>query len=448
MLLLACEPNFLAHATLATTDIAVTGCMLAFVYHFWTGREQGWRRRIGVPSVWYGLAVLAKASAFVFGPLAMVALEFYRRWSAGELAVPIAYASGGSRLHRGWTQFRAWIKNAWLVTYDFRREFRQIVLLGFVLVFAYCRTDFKPQKSFVQWSNNLPESTLRSVMVPVAENLRIFPNAGKGIVYQIKHNIRGHGVYLLGDWDRRAIWYYFPVALLIKLTVPILILTAFFVVCRRRDLINPVATITGVLLLFSLNCRVQIGIRLVLPLVAFLITTLSISLARAIPRSSPNWLPRIATGVVAAFAIVPPLAVWPNGLSYINALWGGPQQGYRYLSDSNYDWGQGLKELDEWRQIHGNHNLRIWYFGTDPRMKRKDSFVFLHSLPLQSEEDVKARVGGSYLAVATSILHNNPELTPSTKTVLEVLRKKEPIARTTTFFIYDFTEPRDLAQSP
>jgi hypothetical protein len=454
VLLIACEPNFLAHAALATTDIAVTAFMLGFVYHFWTGRDQRWWRRVGVPSIWYGLAVLAKASAFVFGPLAMVALEMYRRYTAGELALPQTSQPKnglrfeGSAIARNWRKLYAWIGHTWTVTTEFRRELRQIVFIGFVLVFAYCRTDFKPQKSFVQWSNNLPEGTLRTMMVPVAENLRIFPNAGEGIVYQIKHNIRGHGAFLLGEWDRRAIWYYFPVALVIKLTVPILILTIFFAVFGRRNLNHPIAAITVVLLLFSLNCRVQIGIRLVLPLIAFLITTLAIGLARSIPPNLPAWVPRIATGFIAAFMIVPPLAVWPYGLSYINALWGGPEQGYKLLSDSNYDWGQGLQELDEWREAHRTNNLRIWYFGTDPRMKREPAFVFLQSLPLKSEEDVMAAVRGSYLAVSSSILHNNPELTPSTKITLDLLRKKTPIARTTTFFIYDFTPPRSLAQSP
>ena len=53
-------------------------------------------------------------------------------------------------------------------------------------------------------------------MVWLSEHLRIFPNAGEGLAYQIKHNVRGHGVYLFGDWEPRAVWYYFPAALAIK----------------------------------------------------------------------------------------------------------------------------------------------------------------------------------------------------------------------------------------
>ncbi|MGH7134677.1 MAG: ArnT family glycosyltransferase [Pirellulales bacterium] len=91
---IASEPNLLAHASLATTDIAVSACLLALVYHFYTGRERGWCRRVGLPGAWFGLAVLAKASALVFGPLCLLAVECLRfkglwrtYWVAGaELA--------------------------------------------------------------------------------------------------------------------------------------------------------------------------------------------------------------------------------------------------------------------------------------------------------------------------------------------------------------------------
>src|SRR5262245_32626150 len=75
---LACEPSLLAHAGLATTDLAVTTCVLALVYHFRTGRESGWFRRVGLPMFWFAAAVLAKASGIVFGPLCLLVVELER----------------------------------------------------------------------------------------------------------------------------------------------------------------------------------------------------------------------------------------------------------------------------------------------------------------------------------------------------------------------------------
>src|SRR3954467_4173910 len=65
--LIALEPNFLAHATLATTDIAVLACMMGLLYHAHHGTGRGWGRRILIPAAWFALATLAKASGMVFG---------------------------------------------------------------------------------------------------------------------------------------------------------------------------------------------------------------------------------------------------------------------------------------------------------------------------------------------------------------------------------------------
>src|SRR4051812_46851630 len=46
---LAFEPNLLAHAALATTDIAVSAGVLATIYHFRRGRAESWRWRVGLP---------------------------------------------------------------------------------------------------------------------------------------------------------------------------------------------------------------------------------------------------------------------------------------------------------------------------------------------------------------------------------------------------------------
>ncbi len=37
--------------------------------------------------------------------------------------------------------------------------------------------------------------------------------------------------------------------------------------------------------------------------------------------------------------------IFPYEIAFFNELTGGPQNGYRYLIDSNLDWGQGYKAL-------------------------------------------------------------------------------------------------------
>jgi hypothetical protein len=47
------------------------------------------------------------------------------------------------------------------------------------------------------------------------------------------------------------------------------------------------------------------------------------------------------------------LRVHPNYLGYFNELAGGPSGGWRYLVDSNLDWGQDLRALKQWMDDHG-----------------------------------------------------------------------------------------------
>src|SRR5262249_13951013 len=143
------------------------------------------------------------------------------------------------------------------------------------------------------------------------------------------------------------------------------------------------------LLLFSLNCRVQIGIRLILPLVVLLIVGLAAAVVLAccslLERQGDEETGRqgdrrlglsVSLSVMFLFTVgvvwtgISTWAVWPHGLCYTNEFWGGTARGYLRLSDSNYDWGQGLYELAGWQRAHGEDGLAVWYFGTDPALRR------------------------------------------------------------------------------
>jgi predicted membrane-bound dolichyl-phosphate-mannose-protein mannosyltransferase len=85
VLLLALEPNFLAHASLATTDIALAACFMAFTVEFLIRREQTTVWRIGVPTLWFGLAISAKVSGLALLPFAIVAATLRAHHDRTEL---------------------------------------------------------------------------------------------------------------------------------------------------------------------------------------------------------------------------------------------------------------------------------------------------------------------------------------------------------------------------
>jgi hypothetical protein len=421
--LLACEPSLLANAALATTDMAITACLLALVYHFRVGREAGWLRRVGWPGCWFAAALLAKASGLVFGPLCLLVVEAERLAAGGWRP-----SADPRRLLAAWRGPIA--------------DLLQIGLLGMVLVFVYCGSDWQPQPSFVAWAHALPQDSFGRSMVWLSEHLCVFSNAGEGIVRQVKHNTHGHAVYLLGRADPRSLWYYFPVVLTIKLSVPLLLVPAVLVAVRARALVNWAALAALALLVFSLTCRVQIGVRLILPLVGLAAVGLAAGVVHACRQLGPGWRARLLAGGVGAGVVWTATAaatVWPEGLCYVNELWGGTPGGYLRVSDANYDWGQGLPELARWQGEHADAPLDVWYFGSDPGLGRLPMrHLPLHVLRCRRPDDVLARVRGHYLAASTTFLYGLPADTPECREAKAFLSNYRPVARTATFLIYDF----------
>jgi len=443
------------------------------VYHFRTSRDASWGRRLALPTVWFAAAILAKASGLVFGPICLLVVELERFFSLrrdakrNDRTEDSIRESGLAPAARDSSLLRDCFHFLWG---GFRRDLLRITFSALVLVFLYCGCDWQTQRSFVSWAHQLPDGTGSRAMVWLADHLRIFSNAGEGLVRQVRHNMKGHATYLLGEVAQRAIWYYFPTVLSIKLSIPLLVLPVVVGVLRPRAILNWAFLAAIALAAFSLVCRVQIGIRLILPLVGLGVVGLAAAAVNACQmlqqgsyepghageikqshaarlRAALSWCLVLLLSASVVWTGAAATAVWPNGLCYANAFWGGTKSAYTLLSDSNYDWGQGLKELARWQQRHDNAPLDVWYFGTDPAIKNLPmEEVKLYTMAIRGPEDVRTRVRGHYLAVGitylygslSATLHASPSELESYTQTLAFLREYQPVDRTTTFLIYDF----------
>jgi hypothetical protein len=416
--LLACEPVVLGHAALANSDIAVTACLVSLAVEFRAGRESRWPRRVLLPAVLYGLAILAKASALVFGPLCLLAIEVERSWRTGTF--PKDSATLRDAIRRSLA------------------DVAKIVIGGLAVTFLYCGSDWTTERTFIEWAQTLPAGKWHDAMLWTSEHLRIFTNAGEGLVQQIKHNIRGHGSFILGQEYRRAVWFYFPVVLTMKLTLSLLATPFVVLALRRAALLNWACAIAAILLLYSVTCRVQIGVRFMLPLIAFLCVGLGAAAATAL-RELQGWKRAalmIWLGVGISSSAFAAIRVWPHGICFTNLAWGGTANGYRRLSDSNYDWGQGLPDLRKWQQQQGGEEMNVWYFGTDPSVHVAPLRELpLHRLP--NERPTEA-VNGKLVAVSTTLLYGAYTRDPVAREAVALFRSHQPIGRTMTFMIYDF----------
>lgn len=359
--------------------------------------------------------------------------------------IMISKSQSGLRVAMAWVRgtFHFLWQKAWM------KPAAWIFLTGFLLTLIYCGSDWKPEGSFSKWAYSLNPDRIGVTTVRwLADNVAIFHNAGTALVRQIMHNLQGHGVYYLGDVDTRSFRTYFPVLLTNKLPIPILLSPLLLLLFKRRALNQPVLWIALILFLFSFNTKVQIGIRMMFPLVVFLIVGICVawvdvlsSLADSISRK----LAAVTVGCGLVWLLTSLITIWPHGLNYANEFWGGPQRIHRFFSDSNLDWGQGLPELTKWSQEAKVKNLSLWYFGTDPM---RDELPF-HTFSIDPNDcaDLREkleRLPGKYLAVSTTLvcgsyLHPNNKKAYCIEAVemAELLRKHKPIARTTTFFVYD-----------
>jgi hypothetical protein len=431
--LLASEPSFLAHVGLATTDISVTACLLALAYHFRMGRTASWPRRIALPAVWFGLALLAKASALVYGPLVLFAVELDR------------WVRDGALRRQDGESWAAWVRGRLASIRPLFLELGIIVGCGVAMMMIYIGSDWHAEPTFIEWADQLGPGTAPDAMRWCARNLRVFTNGGEGLVQQIKHNIRGHGAYLFGHSDSRALWYYFPLLLTLKLTVSLLVGFLLVALFSPRALGNWLCVAALVVIVLSPLFRVQLGIRLVLPIVSLAVVGLAAALVHCWQQAAPGWRKWAWQGLAAGCVLWGTFSVehvWPHALCYVNELWGGTSTGYQYVSETNYDWGQGLKELAAWQQRTGNSNLEVWYYGSDPASKQSFHLLPLHMLPINSTEDARASVQGRLLAVSTTLLYGmdrSGENVPRQQAAA-FLRTCKPVARTMTFLIYDFTD--------
>jgi hypothetical protein len=128
----------------------------------------------------------------------------------------------------------------------------------------------------------------------------------------------------------------------------------------------------------------------------------------------------------------------PYFISYFNESVGGAKNGYKYVVDSNLDWGQDLKRLANFVEKNNVEKIKLDYFGGgSPPYCLGEKFE-----PWQS---AKGRPeAGSWLAVSLTFLQNSQgQPVPGFERKFEDsyywLKDKEPYARIGySIFIYKF----------
>lgn len=176
------------------------------------------------------------------------------------------------------------------------------------------------------------------------------PEFATALEQKILHAEEGHFAYLLGKYSERGWWYYFPLAILFKTPIPVLLLLipALF---RKpsRDTLVFLLLPAAVFLAAAMRSHVNIGLRHILmiyPLLDVLAAAGAVRLLNATLRLRPlGFAGPVAALVLLASTAVSAALIAPHQLSYFNLLAGGTRNGHKILIDSNFDWGQNDKFL-------------------------------------------------------------------------------------------------------
>jgi hypothetical protein len=177
--------------------------------------------------------------------------------------------------------------------------------------------------------------------------------------------------YLCGEYSDSGWWYYFPVAFVLKTPLATLLLALaglVAIVTARARVRDPVllAGLVVFVLVYGASAllgHLNIGERHLLPTYPLLFCLGGAAATWATHRAG-----RVLVCGALLWLVVANARIYPHYLAYFNELAGGPQNGARFLADSNIDWGQDLYRLAGYATRHPAEHIKLAYFGTaDPR---------------------------------------------------------------------------------
>jgi len=136
-------------------------------------------------------------------------------------------------------------------------------------------------------------------------------------------------------------------------------------------------------------------------------------------------------GILSLWYIFSSVSIYPHYLAYFNEFVGGPDNGYKYLVDSNLDWGQDLKGLKKYMDEKGIRKIKLSYFGG-----AEPEYYGINYQPVTTREMLKP-TPGIYAISATNL---QAVFYPN-KNYFAWLRKLRPKAKIGySIFIYEVRE--------
>jgi 4-amino-4-deoxy-L-arabinose transferase-like glycosyltransferase len=340
------DPNIIAHSQLVTTDIYAAGTITFASYCLWRVAHERTKNNALLCAAALGISLLAKYTAVMLIPLFALLLVI-----CGRRALLKRGESQGVRVV--WTAGRRYL------TWGFIAVATVAAILNIGFLFDRTFTPFADYafKSgvFTRLQDTLGPAGAVPVPVPYPfleglDWVRALERSGASF---------GH-TYLLGELRKgHGFKGYYLVASLLKVPIAIQLVTLAalltFVISRDRrarfldDEMFLLLPIAFFVVYFNFFFDAQIGIRYYLVTVPMLYVFAGHLLAGVHRLTAAQTWTAIA---LATYTVVSVLSYHPSYLAYFNEIVWDRRRAYKYLADSNLDWGQASSRLDEYLAGH------------------------------------------------------------------------------------------------
>ena len=404
--LFAFSPTVLAHSRFVTTDVpALFGVTLA-TYCFLRYLNNPSRKNVWWAGLSLGIALLTKFSTILLLPffvvLALVWIALYKNF-----------------------KFHAW-------------RCLYIGLIAFLLivwpVYFFHTYHYPPERQHSDTQSLLSSYGHRQIADTVVWSsdkplLRPLAQYSLGLLLVNQRATGGNTTYFFGEVTSTGWHRYFPIVYFIKEPLAWwgLVLLALVAVLNKFSLRLRFSALTHwlkdhftefALLLWlaiywgiSIKSNLNIGVRHLLPTYSFAIILVSGRVIQLIKSrvGIVHRLLRITVVVLLIWYAGENFYVYPYYLSYFNETVGGPSGGYRYVVDSNLDWGQDLLRFSQWVKQNNLQKIELDYFGwADPFYYLKDRYLWTSSTKYRDLADFKARnQSNGWLAVSAEFLQGS-----------------------------------------
>ncbi len=403
LVLYSFDPNILGHNHYVTTDIGIAAFIFISFYFFIKFiKKPSWKNTL-LAGVFLGLAQLAKFSAVLLFPFFAIIILVYA----------IARKKPGfSKM----SDFKFKLGNLW----NYIGKYVLIVIICFFLIwilYAF-NTSNMPENKITEIAGDYVGTgaagqATKSVIGKIS-NIPLFQPLADyfwGVAMVFVRIAGGNTYYFFGEVYEEAKASYFPLVFLIKETLPflfLLLLTSLYALFQiitnifsgKGNLIKKTwRVLSGYLsagvaqysmlgfvviyLFLSITGNLNIGFRHLFPIMPFLYVLIAkkvFDFLKNIRSEDTRKTFNIVLAIFTVWIVLIPIINFPSYLSYFNELVGGPKNGYKYVTDSNLDWGQDLKRLINWIEENNVNKIRVDYFGgSNPEYYLGDKFIQWHS---------------------------------------------------------------------